>query len=66
MASNSLVFGLVVLGVTAGVGMVVMAEAFHGLEILLPLGGVVGLLAIAGLTALVMAVDEPPDADAGH
>lgn len=59
-------FGLLVLGVAAGVGMVVLAEAFHGLEMLLPAGGVVGLLAVAGLTAVIMSVDAPPDADADH
>lgn len=66
MDKNSLVFGLLVLGVMAGVGMVVLAEAFHGLEILLPIGGVVGLLAIAGLTGAIMSVDAPESPDAGH
>lgn len=63
MANNPLVFGLLVLGVAAGVGMVVLAEAFHGLEMLLPIGGVVGLLAVAGLTTAIVAVDEPPGAE---
>lgn len=66
MASDSFVFGLLVLGVVAGVAMVALSEAVEGLGALLPIGGVVGLLAIAGLTAAIMSIEGSGDADAGH
>ncbi|MDY6817589.1 MAG: hypothetical protein SVG88_02920 [Halobacteriales archaeon] len=51
MDRDALVFGTMVLGVTVGVATLLYGEFAHGLDVLVPIGGVVALIGVSGLAA---------------
>lgn len=53
MPSESVTYTLIMIALIAGVAAMLAAEYFHGLEVLLPAGGVVALVAVGGLTLAI-------------
>jgi len=52
-----------VVGVAIGMAGLLAAEYFHGVEFLLPVGGVVALLSVGVITVLVSRHDPPAHGD---
>ncbi|WP_251341694.1 hypothetical protein [Haloplanus halophilus] len=65
MARSGLVYGGVLLALTAGVAALLAGEFFHGVAYLVPVGGVLALLAVGGLTAAIARADPPATAEEG-
>jgi hypothetical protein len=58
-------YGLSLLALVVGVGALLAGEYFHGVETLVPVGGVLALLAVGGITLLVSRA-EPDQHGAGN
>lgn len=65
MAFDEFTYALPVFGIVVGLAALLSAEAFHGLEYLLWVGGVVALLSVGALTWMISRHDPPADAG-GH
>lgn len=64
MVHAALGYGLSLVALVAGVGALLAGEYFSGVEVLVPVGGVLALLAVGGITVLVSRA-EPDHAEAG-
>lgn len=60
------VYGTVVLGVVLGMAALLAAEFLHGLDVLLPVGGALAMVAVGALTVLIGRSDPPADASGEH
>lgn len=56
MNSEALVFGLAVVAVAIGLAILLLGE-FYGVSNTVPVGGVVALLGVSGLTGYIAALD---------
>ncbi|MFB6298717.1 MAG: hypothetical protein ABEH65_00475 [Halobacteriales archaeon] len=56
MDRDALIFGTMVLGVIVGVAALLYGEYAHGLDALVPIGGVIALVAVGGLAAAIAKV----------
>jgi len=64
--STGYVYGAVVFGVVVGMAALLAAEFFHGLDVLLPVGGAVAMVAVGALTVLIGLHESPADAAGEH
>jgi hypothetical protein len=62
MASEGFAYAVTVIGVVVGLAALLAAEAFHGVEYLLWVGGAIALASVGGLTLLISQYDPPADA----
>lgn len=66
MSLSGFAYAFAVLGVVVGMAALLAAEFFHGLDVLLPVGGALAMVAVGALTALVGRSDPPADATGEH
>lgn len=65
MAFEELAYGVPVVGIVIGLAGLLAAEAFHGVEYLLWVGGFVALVSVGLLTIMIGREAPPADAE-GH
>lgn len=53
MPSEAVTYAAIMVALIVGVAAMLIAEFYHGLEILLPTGGALALLAVGGLTLAI-------------
>jgi hypothetical protein len=62
MAFEGFAYASAIVGVVVGLAALLAAEYFHGLDVLLWIGGGVALCSVGLLTALIARTDPPADA----
>lgn len=66
MAHEGFLYTGLLLVLTAGIASLLSGEFFHGVEYLVPVGGVLAMVSVAGVTFLVSRADVPEEAEGGH
>jgi hypothetical protein len=59
MSQSAAAYGAVLVLLTVGVAALLAGEFFHGVAVLVPVGGALALLGVAGLTAAIARAKPP-------